>query len=166
MNEKSFLVALEAQKQIAIKSIITCNEYTNQFGLSLTPIEVNELVKCQHETLKYMGRIELGQSIIPKLIYEFCDSQYISQDNYLKILEEFQEMFYYFKNESLDELSDDELISGMKKYFDNECEGSVEKLRSTYLENMCKNSRYSFDLYGDMYEEYDEKDKGDWGENV
>ena len=166
MEEKYFLPVLEANKNIAIKSISACNEYTSQFGLSLTPVEVNNLIKCQHETLKEMGRIELGQSIIPKLIYEFCDSQYVSQDNYVQIVEELQEMFYYFKNESLEELSDDELISGMKKYFDNECQGSIEKLRSTYLENLCKNSRYGFDLYGDMYEEYDEKDGGDWGENV
>lgn len=166
MDEKSLLPILEIQKQLAVKSINSCNEYTGKFGLSLSPSEINKLVKFQHETLKEMGRIELGQSIIPKLIYEFCDSQYVSQDNYVKTLEEFQEMFYYFKNESLDDLSDDELISGMKKYFDNECQGSLEKLRSTYLENMCKNSRYDYDLYGDMYEEYDEKDRGDWGEDA
>ncbi len=166
MDEKNLLPILETQKQLAIKSINACNEYTNKFGLALSPAEINELVRFQHETLKEMGRMELGQSIIPKLIYEFCDSQYISQDNYLKTLEEFQEMFYFFKNESLEDLSDDELISGMKKYFDNECQGSIEKLRSTYLENMCKNSRYNYELYGDMYEEYDEKDTGDWGENV
>ncbi|QSX05080.1 hypothetical protein JYG23_10315 [Sedimentibacter sp. zth1] len=150
MNENILLPVLALQKENAIKVIRQCNDFTSQFGLSLATKDVNDLVECQHETLKYMGRIEFGNSIIPKLVFEFCDSQYISQDNYVEVLEDLQEMFFYFKNESLDKISDDELIHGMKKYFDGECQGSLEKLRSTYLEKMCKNSRYSLDLYRDI----------------
>lgn len=147
MEDKILLPILAAQKEKAITAINKCNEYTSQFGLTLTSNDINDIIKCQHETLKIMGRIELGDTIIPKLVFEFCDSQYISQDNYVEILEDLQEAFYYFKNESMDELSDDELIQGMKKYFDLECQGSVEALKSTYLEELCRNARYSMDLY-------------------
>lgn len=128
-------------------NIIKCNTYTTQFELSLSKTDVEILVKSQNEILKYNGMIQIGESILPKLIFEFCDSQYISQIEYLDVLNELQEIFYYFKNESLDELTDDELIQSMKKYYENECQGSLEYLKSTFLEKMCEDTRFGIDLY-------------------
>lgn len=43
---------------------------------------------------------------------EFCNSNspFLFQFNYMEVLSDLLEIFYYFKNESLEEISDDELI--------------------------------------------------------
>ncbi len=68
------------------------------------------------------------------LVTEFCDSPYIIQANYEDTILELQDSFYYFKNESMDRISDDELIAFMKRYFDGICQGSLEYLSGTSLE--------------------------------
>ena len=51
-------------------------------------------------------------------------------------MEQLQSIFYEYKNETLDELTDDELIEAMKDYFDGQCQGSVEYLEETCLEEL------------------------------
>lgn len=41
---------------------------------------------------------------------EFCNAPFLFQFNYMEMLSDLLEIFYYFKNESLEEISDDELI--------------------------------------------------------
>lgn len=140
---------LKIQKSYTLEKISKCNEFTSQYQLSLTKKDMENLINCQQDELKYTGRIQFGESILPKLIFEFCDSQYISQDNYVQILNELQEIFYYFKNETMDEMSDDELIQGMKEYYNTECQGSLEYLKSNFLDDMVGGSKYLKGLYGD-----------------
>lgn len=52
-----------------------------------------------------------------------------------------QEIFYLYKNESMDELTDDELLDYMKEAFEGECEGSLEFLEETVLEGFARNIR-------------------------
>ena len=59
----------------------------------------------------------------------------------METLKGLQEAFYRFKNESLDELSDDELIQLMKKYFNEECMGDLEYLEGTVLDLYCRELR-------------------------
>ena len=60
----------------------------------------------------------------------FCASPYVDDQNYLSILYDLQEIFYYLKNETDDKIGDSPLISMMKEYFDNICMGSLELLKS------------------------------------
>ena len=55
-----------------------------------------------------------------------------------------QDAFYYFKNESDDRISDDELIEYMKDTFDGKAQGSIEYLTGTSLEELCHPARDSF----------------------
>lgn len=55
--------------------------------------------------------------ILKKLILAFCDSPYITQNSYAGILAQLQEIFYYFKNESLERLTDEELLGAMRRFF-------------------------------------------------
>ena len=71
----------------------------------------------------------------------FSDSPYISQDNYEEMMIHLQEIFYYFKNEAMERLSDDILIDYMKDKFNNICKGSLEYLQGTVLENFCRELR-------------------------
>lgn len=149
----------------AADEILKCNAITSQYGLTLTGKEAAELVETRSEALRKNGRIEFGGGIIDKIILEFCDSPFIWQSNYVFILNDLVETFYYFKNESMDNISDDELISLMKKYFDNNCEGPIELLQNRDLETLAHNIKYNIDNYWEIdqynaeeyYEYFDEE---------
>ncbi len=134
-------------KQQTLLEVKSCNDYTAKYGLVLSDQEIGELVESRREALQDYGRVELGGGILKKLIMEFADSPYLLQDNYANTLAELQECFYYFKNEALEDITDDDLILLMKKFFDDECQGSVEYLETTILENICRDIRYGTDEY-------------------
>lgn len=127
--------------KLMIEKVTGCNEYTKKFGVTLTTEQAIELTKEHKDALKQEHRIEFGEGILPKLIYAFCDSPYIYQDNYKEMIAGLQEMFYLYKNESLDEVTDDELIEYMKQAFNGECQGSLEFLEDTSLEKFAREVR-------------------------
>ena len=133
MNE-SLLEVLQSQKEKKELSVLMqCNEKTESFGLSLTEEDAHELVLCRNASLKKYRRVEFGEGILDKLIFTFCDSQYINQENYREVMEELQDIFYSFKNEAMDLLTDDELLTFMKEQFVEICMGDTEYLESTCL---------------------------------
>ncbi|MGI6642550.1 MAG: DUF6323 family protein [Bacillota bacterium] len=125
----------------AILEITRQNELTVSHGLLLTERQAMELLETRSCSLKDTGRLEFGAGAIGRLIQEFSSSPYVSPDNYLETLHELIEIFYYFKNETLDLISDDNLIRFMKKCFDGRCGGSLEILRSRDLEEMARSIR-------------------------
>lgn len=133
------------QKQ-AVAEIEKCNDFTNRFGLTLTHLDVIELVETRTLALKNSGRVEFGGGVIDKIIWEFCDSPYISMHNYADTIHELTKMFYFYKNETLDLISDDELIKFMKNSFDEKCQGSLELLSEQELAKMARNLRYGYTL--------------------
>ena len=135
--------------QLAVENakheIRVCNEFTGRFGLVLSDREIEELVECRAEILKNTGRVEFGGGILPKLIYAFCDSPYIEQENYEDTLAELQEAFYYYKNEAMEAYSDDELIEYMVSVFNRRAHGSAQYLIETSLESLCRYARKGYD---------------------
>jgi len=166
MNNYFSLISNAIINKLAITEIINCNEITYQYGLVLSQEEALDLVETRAIALSSNGRIEFAGGIINKLIIEFCDSPYLSQFNYSETLNELVETFYYFKNETLDEIGDDELISLMKTYFDQNCQGSIELLQNRELENYARNIRYGISndvsLPDDTEEVFDEEDYDEW----
>lgn len=132
------------QKQ-AVNKIIACNDFTVKYGLSFTQTQAGELVETLSSSLKENGRIEFGGGIVDKIIKEFCDSPYINMQNYADTINELVELFYYFKNETLDRISDDKLIKWMNDSFNNVCQGSLDMLSGTELERLARNLRYGYD---------------------
>ena len=137
--EDSYLKIVNKRKQIEIANIKKCNEYTSQYGLALSDNQINNLLERRKETLKEAGRIEFREGTTDKLIKEFCDSPYINQENYAETLYELVEIFYEYKNETMDLISDDELIGFMKKSFDGICQGDLEYLSGTVMYRMREN---------------------------
>lgn len=137
--ENSYLEIVNKRKQIEIANIKKCNEYTSQYGLVLSDNQINNLLERRKETLNETGRIEFREGIIDKLIREFCDSPYINQENYAKTLYELIEIFYEYKNETMDSITDEELIEFMKKSFDGIAEGDLEYLSGTIMYKMREN---------------------------
>lgn len=149
----------------AVNNIVKCNDFTFNYGLVLTQAEAIELVETRTCSLKKNGRVEFGGGVIDKIIMEFCDSPYISMHNYAESLHELIEIFYYYKNETLDLISDDDLIKFMHKSFDGVCQGSLELLSGRELSKMAQNLHcghapdYSEDNLSD-----DEEDDDEYGE--
>lgn len=149
MESESSLTPLDMQKMQTMEDLRECNDLTVKYGLHLSEQQILELTEKRFAALKDTGRIEFGEGILKKLVTEFCDSPYIMQDSYMDSILELQDAFYYFKNESMDIYTDDELITMMKYYFDNVCEGSIEYLNGTSLEDLCRGARYSSGQDGD-----------------
>lgn len=141
MEDMSSLSPVNLSKLQTAEELKACNEFTARYGLTLSEQQIQSLVNRRFEALKDTNRIEFGQGILKKLISEFCDSVYITQENYEDTILELQDNFYFFKNESMDLISDDELIKYMKLYFDSICQGSLDYLSGTSLEELCRKVR-------------------------
>ena len=92
-------------------------------------------------------RVEFGKGILPEIIETFCDSPYLQQENYADVIAELQEVFYLYKNESEDNLTDEELLAFMKEQFDGVCCGSVAYLEETCLERFARAVRAGYRDY-------------------
>ena len=142
MNELSIR---QMQLESAKNEIRCCDELNQFYGLSLTEADIAELVELRGQALRNTGRVEFGGGILPKLIRAFCKSPYIDTYNYAVTLGELQDVFYYFKNESEDRFSDDDLIEFMEKVFNGQAHGSADVLTTISLEQLCRWARNDFD---------------------
>lgn len=134
--ENSYLEIIKSKKQIEVANIKKCNEFTNKYGLMLSDAQIESLMEKRIDILKNTGRIEFRNGIIDIIIKEFCDSPYINQENYVLILCGLLDIFYEYKNETMDLVTDDELIKFMKKSFNGICKGNIEYLSGTVMYKM------------------------------
>ena len=142
MNELSIR---QMQLSAAKEEIRRCNDLNALYGLTLTEADISELAELRGQALQNAGRVEFGGGILPKLIRAFCKSSYVDAYNYATTLADLQDAFYYFKNESEDGFSDDELIEFMEKVFNGQAHGSAEVLTTISLEELCRWARNDFD---------------------
>lgn len=149
--DKHWLMEMLGETQIA--KVIETNQYTQKFNLALTEEDAKLLVQERKNSLETQQRVEFGEGILAKLIYAFCDSSYIYQDNYVDSIGRLQEIFYLYKNEALDEVSDDELIDYMKHVFEGECEGDFDYLEGTCLDQFAREVREGTRKFIGLYEE-------------
>ncbi|MGN0482925.1 MAG: DUF6323 family protein [Lachnospiraceae bacterium] len=154
MNDDFMLLFSEQNQRNLIKKT---NEYTQQFGLQLTDHEIQELMVQRQSCLSEQQRVEFGPGILEKLIFAFCNSDYIYEENYAETIARLQEIFYLYKNESLDEFTDDELITLMRDAFDGVCQGSLEYLEETYLEEFAREIRSDTHKFIGRYQRNDEE---------
>ena len=156
MNEQFSLIPGALAQKLAVAEIIRCNQTTSQYGLILKESDAAELAVTRSEALERLGHIEFAGGAINKLILEFCDSPYLNQSNYAETLHELIQIFYYFKNETLDEVDDDDLVAFMKKYSDETCMGSLDLLETKHLEGLARKIRYGDTDVNDFGEEYED----------
>lgn len=135
----------QVQIAAAKEEIRCCADLNRFYGLALTEGDIAELVELRAQALKSTCRVEFGGGILPKLIRAFCKSPYVDPYNYASTLGDLQEAFYYFKSESEDRFSDDELIEFMEKVFNGSAHGSTEVLATISLEQLCRWARNDFD---------------------
>lgn len=133
---EDYLDIVNKRKQIEITNIEKCNKITSRYGLVLSNKQILGLLEKRKETLKATGRVEFRGGVIEKIIKEFCDSPYINKENYESTLYELIDIFYEYKNETMDLITDDELIDFMKNSFDGICKGDIEYLAGTIMYQM------------------------------
>lgn len=136
--EDILTLILADQRKKELQRVIDCNGKTERYGLTLTEQEAQELMAGRADSLRESRRVEFGGSILPAVIEAFCDSAYVQQDDYVEVLNQLQEIFYQFKNESQDQLTDGELLDFMRRQFDNICCGDLDYLSGTCLERFAR----------------------------
>ncbi len=146
----AFEISLRKTEQLsAAEELRQCNAVTGRYGLTLSEEQIAVIVEKRFEALGATGRVEFGSGITKMLIETFCDSPFIYQENYEETILELLDSFYYFKNESEDRIPDDELIAIMRRHFDTICQGSLEYLSGTTLEDLCRNTRFGYETDDD-----------------
>ena len=151
MEDCFSLAALPLRRTDGAAGLRACSRVTERAGLTLSEGEITRLLERRAAALRDTGRVEFGEGILPKLIYAFYDSPWLAPDNYADTLAELQDLFYYYKNESLGRLTDDALLAAMRKAFDGPAQGSLEYLGGTALERLCREGMAR--LYPDAREE-------------
>lgn len=145
-------------QQQAASELLHLNDYTARFGLLLTPEQAAELVETRSHALSQNGRIEFGGGVLDKIIQRFCDSPYLHTRNYTQTLHQLTEIFYYYKNETMDLIGDDELLDFMKDSYDGICQGSLELLADRELYYLARDLRFGSPSDNGFNGEMDEED--------
>ena len=162
---RDWMVLLE--KQAGLDEVLETNRAAEQYGLVLTREEAELILAERTRALREQKRVEFGEGIVPKIIYEFCDSDFIDQNNYVETLIRLQEIFYLYKNEMQDEISDDELLHFMKEQFEQTCFGDLDYLEGTCLNIFSQAIRAGYRGYMSTeghgeYEAFDEVKRWDY----
>lgn len=129
------------QRTERLRVLARCNALSARFGLCLTQEQMQGLSNARAESLRQTGRVEFGPGVLEKLVYAFCDSPYVQQEDYADTLAALQDAFYYFKGEAMERITDDELIGYMKAVFDGAAQGSIDYLTQTSLETLSRMAR-------------------------
>lgn len=138
---------LAYQRQEMLAKTLETNEKSGRFGLTLTRQDAELLLQERSNAPREQKRVEFGGGILPKLIDTFCDSDFICQSDYVETLVRLQEIFYLYKNEVQDNLTDDELLHLMKEQFEFLCFGDLDYLEGTCLSNFAQAVRAGYRGY-------------------
>ena len=93
MDDNLIMLLSEKNQMNLIKKT---NEYTSQFGLSLSDGDIRELMLRRKECLCEQQRVEFGKGILEKIIFAFCDSPFIYQENYAETIADLQASFNFY----------------------------------------------------------------------
>ena len=131
----------ENQLSKAARELDSCNHVIGRYGLSLSTQEIQALVVGRIEALQTTDRVEFGGGVAKELVLAFAGSSYVSQTGFVETILELQELFYEFKNESLEQIPDDELIAKMRWLFDEVANGDLGYLEEALFEGLARRVR-------------------------
>lgn len=137
MEEIGFFGSSAAGLARTVEQLRGLNVRTARFGLTLTEEEMAALAAGRSKALRDAGRVELGDGMLPALAEAFCDSPYLQQTEYAGTLQTLQEIFYWFKTESRDRWTDEELLALLRRAYDGKAGGAAEYLAGMTAEELC-----------------------------
>ena len=74
----NWMVLLQRQNQLG--KVIETNNATAQYGLMLSEQDAELILEERGHALREQRRVEFGEGIAPKIIHQFCDSDFIDQN--------------------------------------------------------------------------------------
>ena len=119
MENKILRFTMRDLTEKSSKKLIKLNNESINYGLVLSEKDVKNIMKHTNETLTKIGRIETSTSSLEKIIEIVYSSPYTDKENYVENINDMQEIFYYFKSEVLDLISDDEVIEILEKTYED-----------------------------------------------
>lgn len=147
-------------ERAAAEQFLALNTVTEPYGLALTPQEAAELAETRRLALAGSGRLELGGGAPEEIIRVFSRSEYLYPHNYARTLNEITEAFYALKNETMDEISDRELIAFLFERFERVYRGDAAALLDgRELEKLVRSLKFGPD--GDYAESEEESGEAD-----
>lgn len=136
-----------------VTDILKCNDVSSRYGIKLNESDAKELIAIRQETIKDVGLIEFRSSIVEEVILAFCDSQFITKYDYLEVLSQLVEIFYYYRLEVNELMSDEDIIKYMKLAFEGPCQGSLDYLSDHQLWKLLDDFSDNKDIFEEL--EYD-----------
>ncbi len=127
--------------------LMALNDQTAAWGLTLTQEEAAQVAVCRTKALHLNERIEVGLGALEKLTAVFAASGYVERSDWAELLCRVTEMFYQYKTDMEDRISDTELIAYLFYCFELECGGDPD-LTEERLDELCRgenNGGFSFD---------------------
>jgi hypothetical protein len=131
----------QIQLRAAAHELESCNRATQRYGITLSQQDIQALVVGRLDALRETERVEFGGGVAKDLVLAFSSSAYVSQHTFVETVLELQDLFYDFKNESLEQIPDDELIKTMRALFDDTAGGSLERLSEALFDRMGRHVR-------------------------
>ena len=130
LTKNIILSSLQDKSMNIVKNeILKINEESSVYGLILTSENVEEIIKSRGYSLKTYGRIDLNMDVTKKIINKIYISQYTDKDDYVEIINDLQDIFYYLKNETLDKISDNEIIDIIGEFYE-ETSGRIDNVQN------------------------------------
>ncbi len=125
----------------AARELESVNAALSRHGLVLSPADIEALVAGRRDALDTAERIEFGGGVVKDLVLAFAGSPHVSQSTFVDTVLELQQLFYEFKNESLEQVADDELIGKMRALFDEVANGDLGYLEEALFEGLARHIR-------------------------
>lgn len=142
-----------AAAEASAQALESCNPVIGRHGLSLSREDIRTLVVGRADALRTTDRVEFGGGVVKDLVLAFASSPYVSQTTFVDTVLELQELFYEVKNESLEQIADDELIAKMRSLYDDVASGDLGYLEEALLEGLARHVREEA-LGGEAVAEY------------
>lgn len=139
--------AIHMQSVRAVQDLLSCNPKLERHGLALSAHDIQTLVAGRVDALQEAARVEFSGGVTKELVLQFAGSPYVSQANFVDTVVELQELFYEFKNESLERVADEDLIAKMRSLFDEVAKGDLDYLAEALFEGLARAVR--IDAVGD-----------------
>ena len=118
----------EIEKRYVARELMLLKDKTAEHGIVLTEKDCIDIAECRYESLRENERIEVGLGATERIIEEFSESGYVSQNNFRETVEGLLECFYMIKSETDDRVSDDDVLEFLKYLFEYEAGGDVSKI--------------------------------------
>lgn len=131
-NSNTLFIPLNSQSDPAAVAAAV-----EKHSIRISQNELSALENAHTRFLSAHGRVEFGKSALPTLAKAFASSPYFDEKNCTALLTELMDIFYYFRNECDGLISDEELISFMRREFDLSAAGDIGYLAGTAMERLC-----------------------------